>query len=551
VLLPVWKARSGAQDLLRAPLQILMAVCVVVLLIVCANVANLLLARSVARQRELGIRLALGAGRGRLARQLLTEVLLLAGLGALVGVPLAVWMSRALAWLLPPTSFPVALDFPFNGDVLAFTVLVCLASALLAGMAPVLHAIRPDVNEILKEGGRGGTSGSRSHRMRGLLVVSEVALALVALVGAGLFLRSFRKASAIDPGFDPRNVAVAQFQPSASGHSAEQGRQFCVRLRQRLQSAPGVVAAAYSNMLPLGFGLSPWLEVEPEGYAAGRGENLKVYYHAVSPGLFDLLRIPLLEGRDFTDQDDEGKVPVMIVNESFVRRFFGNGNPIGRRVRYWDETATVVGLVKDVKYHSLAETPQPFFYLPFPQVYSRDWSIAWYVRSTSGPREAQATLRREAAAIDPAVTLFDAMPLSDYIGGNLFAQKVAASLLSVLAAVSLLLAGVGLYGVMAYAVSQRTHEIGIRMALGAPPVSVVAMVVRQGMAWTGIGLLAGVAAALASTRLVASLLFDVSSTDPVVFAGAALFLASVAFVASYVPARRATRVDPMVALRCE
>lgn len=551
-LLPVWQARrSGAQRLLRAPLQILMAVCVVLLLIVCANVGNLLLARSVARQREFGIRLALGAGRGRIARQLLTEAFVLAGLGTLVGVPLVLWTSRSLAWLLPPTSFPVALDFPFSRDVLAFAVLVCLASALLSGLAPMLHSIRPDVNESLKEGGRGGTSGTRSQRLRRLLVVSEIALALVALVGAGLFVKSFRTASAVDPGFDPRNVSVAQFQPSTAGYSAEQGKQFCSRLAERLRSVPGVDGVAFANMLPLGLGLSPWLEVEPEGYAERRGENMKVYYHAVSPGLFELLRLPRLEGRDFIEQDDDGAPPVMIVNQSFARRFFGDGNPIGRRVRRWGEWATVVGVVKDVKYHSLVEPPQPFFYLPFRQVYSRTWSVALYVRGTGRPAEAQAALRREAAAVDPGVTLLDAMPLADYIGGCLFAQKVAATLLGVLAVVCLALAAVGIYGVMSYSVTQRSHEIGIRMALGATPASVVAMVVRQGMILTGIGLLAGVAAAAASTRLVASLLFDVSSTDPLVFAGAALFLASVAFLASYVPARRATRVDPMVALRCE
>jgi predicted permease len=551
-LLPVWLAsRSGAQSLLRAPLQILMAVCVVVLLIACANVANLLLARSIARRKEFGVRLALGAGRGRLARQLLTEVLLLAGMGALVGVPLALWMSQSLTWLLPPTSFPVALDFPLNADVIAFTVLVCLASALLSGMVPVLHSIRPDVNETLKEGGRGGTSGARSQRVRSLLVVSEIALALVALVGAGLFVKSFHTANAIDPGFDPRNVSVALFQPSTAGYTAEQGKQFCSRLAERLRSAPGVGGVAFANMLPLGLGLSPWLEIEPEGYAASRGENMKIYYNAVSPGFFDLLRLPRLEGRDFNEQDDDGARPVMVVNRSFARRFFGEGTPIGRRVRYWGEWSTVVGVVKDMKYHSLAEPPQPFFYVPFRQVYSRNWSVALYVRGTGRADEAQAALRREAAAVDPGVTLFDAMPLADYVGGCLFAQKVAATLLGVLAALCLLLAAVGIYGVMSYSVSQRTHEIGIRMALGAPPVSVVAMVVRQGMILTGIGLLAGLAAALASTRLVASLLFDVSSTDPLVFAGAALFLAAVALLASYIPARRATRVDPMVALRCE
>ncbi|HUL78721.1 MAG TPA: ABC transporter permease [Vicinamibacteria bacterium] len=550
-LMPIWLARrSGAQSLMRAPLQILMAVCVVLLLIVCANVGNLLLARSIARQKEFSIRLALGAGRGRLARQLLTEALLLSAMGALAAAPLVAAMGHSLRWLLPPTSVPIDLDVRPSPDVLAFTVLVCLGAALLSGVPPVVQAIRPEVNETLKEGGRGGTSGARSHRLRSLLVVSEIALALVALIGAGLFVKSFRGASAIDPGFDPRNVSVAAFQPSTAGYSAAQGKAFCSRLAERLRSAPGVAGVAYGNMVPLGFGLSPWLEIEPEGYAASRGENMKIYYHAVSPGFFDLLRLPRLEGRDFTEQDDEAP-PVMIVNQSFARRFFGDRSPIGHRVRYWGEWATVVGLVKDMKYHSLAEPPQPFFYLPFRQVYSRDWSVAWFVRGTGRADEAQAALRRQAAAVDPGVTLFDATRLEDSIGACLFAQKVAATLLGVLAVLCLILAAIGIYGVMSYTVSQRTHEIGIRVALGAQPPAVIGMVVRQGMALTAVGLLAGAAAAFPATRLVGSMLVNVSATDPLVFVGAALFLAGVALLASYIPARRATRVEPMLALRCE
>jgi predicted permease len=550
-LRPVWRAHTGAQSLLLAPLQVLMAVCALVLLIVCANVANLLLARSSARQREFAIRLALGAGRARLARQLLTETLLLAGAGALLGLPLARWMSRSLSWLLPPSGFPVGFSIRLDANVLAFTTLVCVAAALVSGSAPVLRSTRPEVSEGLKEGGRGASSGGRSHRLRSLLVVAEVALALVALIGSGLFVKSLRAAQAIPPGFDPRDVSVAQFQPSSCGYSAEQGKQFCVRLSERLRSAAGVVDVAYSNRLPLGFGLSPFVDVEPEGYMPARGENMQIYYNAVSPGFFDLMRIPRLEGRDFTELDDVDSSPVMIVNQSFARRFFADGSAVGRRVRVRGEWATVAGVVKDSKYHTLAEAPLPYFYVPFRQAYSRDWDVAWYLRSRAGSDEAQATLRREAAAIDPNAALSDVMPLSEYVGGCLYAQKVAASLLSVLAALSLLLAALGLYGVMAYAVSQRTHEIGIRMALGAQAPTVLRMVVREGMVLAGAGLLVGLAVAYPAARLVASMLVNVSSTDPVVFLGAPLFLAAVALLASYVPARRATRVSPGQALRCE
>jgi predicted lysophospholipase L1 biosynthesis ABC-type transport system permease subunit len=262
------------------------------------------------------------------------------------------------------------------------------------------------------------------------------------------------------------------------------------------------------------------------------------------------MRIPLLEGRDFTERDDVDGVPVMIVNQSFARRFLGGPSPVGRRVRVRDEWTTVAGVVRDSKYHSLAEAPQPYFYLPFRQAYSRDWSVAWYLRSSGRNGEAQATLRREAGAIDPNVRLSETIPLSEYIGGCLYGQKVAASLLSVLAALCLLLAALGLYSVMAYAVSQRTQEIGIRMALGAEGPAVVRLVVREGMILAGAGLLAGLAVAGVATRLVATMLV-VSALDPLVFAGASLFLASVALLASYVPGRRAARVSPVVALRCE
>jgi predicted permease len=551
-LLPVWKAHTGAQSLLLAPLGILMAVCGVVLLIVCANVANLLLARATARQKEFCVRLALGAGRGRLVRQLLTESLLLALMGGLVGGLLALWMAQTLGYLVPATGIPIALDIHMNGDIFAFTMLLCLAVCVVSGMAPALHTVRADLNDTLKEGGRNGSAGQGSRRLRSLLVVSEVALALVAIIGAGLFARSFQLARQIHPGFDPSHILVSNLSLSSAGYAVPDRKQFCYRLRERLEKQPGIAGVTYADYVPLGFDTGPWEELEIEGYDKGRAENMQIYRNVVAPGYFKVVGIPLLDGRDFTEQDDLAKTatPVMIVNETFAHRYFGGRYPIGRKVHGWGEWFTVVGVVKDSKYHTPNEAPQPYFYVAFKQVYRADLNVAIYVRAVGDPNQALGTLRREVRSMDPNVSVYDAVPLTEYMSASLFVQKIAAWLLGVLGAVALVLAAVGLYGVMAYSITQRRQEIGIRVALGARSSDVVGMALRDGMGLTAAGLLVGVLAAVAVTRLVSGLLVKVSATDPLIFGGAALFLAVVALVASGVPAIRAARTDPNSALRC-
>jgi len=550
-VMPIWKAHAGAQSLLLKPLEILMAVGVVVLLIVCANVANLLLARFTARQREFSVRLALGAGGFRLARQVLTESLVLAACGAAGGVALTAWMGGALQYLFPPSHFPVALDVRVNGHTLLATVLVCVAAALLSGVAPALQVARTDVNDSLKEGGRSGTAGARSHRLRGLLVVSEVTLAVVALVCAGLLVRSFDAARRTNPQFDPDHVLMSRFFISTSGYDLDERKQFCIRLRQRLESVPRITDVAYSDVEPLGF-LSAWWEpLEVQGYVPNTGESMKIFRSVVSPGYFKLMRIPLVEGRDFTEQDEDKRTPVMIVNQTFVNRFFGGRNPIGRKVRGWGEWFTVVGEVRDSKYNNLTEASLSFFYVPFRQVYRADMGLTFYIRTSVDPSEAIATMRREVSALDPNVTIIDALPLAEHIVDTLYAERVAASLLGALGGLALLLAAVGLYSVMAYSVSQRTHEIGIRMALGAERAHVLKLVVSQGLVLTLIGLAAGLVAALALGRLLESFLYGTAATDPTTFIAVSTLLASVALLASCIPARRAVKVDPMVALRYE
>ena len=548
-LLPMWKGHFGAQADLLEPLRILMAVCVLVLLIVCANVGNLLLARSTARQKEFSLRLALGGGLGRLFRQLLTETLMLALAGAIVGAPLAAWMSDWLGQLLPPSPFPMVLHVDMNFDILAFTLMLCLLACLAAGVAPALAGCRANLSQVLNGCSNRGTPGTASGRLRALLVAAEVALALVALIGAGLFAKSFEIARRIRPGFDPGHVLVSNLYLASAGYSLPERKLFCRRLRERMESQPGVTAATYADMVPLGFDSGPWEPLQIEGYVPGPSESMNIYRDVVAPGYFNLLHIPLLEGRDFTEQDDEGAARVMIVNQTFAKRFLGGHNPIGHQVHGWGKWFTVVGVARDSKYQTPNEPARPYFYVPFRQVYREDLAIAFLVRTAGDPKQALLALRREARQLDPNAGVFDIMPMTEFISASLFPQKVAAALLSVLGAIALILAAAGLYSVMAYSVTQRTREIGIRMALGARPGDVVRLVMRQSLAATLAGLAAGFVVALAVTRLASSLLVNISATDPAVFTAATLFLALVAAVAGYLPARRATRIDPNAALR--
>jgi len=549
-LTPVWRSHSGAQALLLGPLRILMAVCVLLLLIVCANVANLLLARAVSRQKEFSIRLALGAGRLRLARQLLTETLLLAGAGGLIGAFLALWMARTLVALLPPTDAPIALNAGLSFNTLRFTLLVSLLATLISGTAPALLSVRTDLSESLKAGGRGGGSGTHSHRLRGLLVVSEIALASVALVGAGLFLRSFRNASAIHPGFDMTDVSVSQFYLSYSGYSAQEQRQFCRTLRERMEAVPGVTGVSYSDRVPLAFASSPRDQLQVEGYVPAPSQDMNTPRSLVPPGFFSLMRIPLLEGRDFTELDEAGAAPAMIVNQTFARRFFPGRSPLGRKVRRDSQLMTVVGVVKDSKYHRPTDAPLPYFYMPFRQVFAPGLNFAVFVKTAGDPLRISEPLRREALALNPDA-ICRTMRLSEAATAALYPQKVAAILLGGLGAASVFLAAMGLYSVVSYAVSQRTQELGVRMALGARPADVLTLVVRQGLTMALPGLMAGLAAAFVASRLVAGVLVNMSPADPLTFGGAAVLLTLIVLVAGLVPALRATRLEPMTALRVQ
>jgi predicted permease len=565
-LLPLWKSPHGPQGLLVGPLRILMGVCILVLLIVCANVANLQLARATVREKEFSARLALGAGRLRLARQVLTESLMLTLAGAVLGMAATPWMSHALRYLMPPgpMSQLIAMDTRPDLTVLAFTIGVCVFAALAAGLAPALQVGRINLSARMNEGGRSGSAGRR-NRLRSILVASEVALALVALVGAGLFARGFQTTMRIDPGFDPDHVLLSQFYLNTSGYNLQQREDFCRRLEERMLAAPGVTDVAYSDGVPLGFEPSWWEELKIEGYAPRPNENMNIFRNVISPGYLPLMHIPIIEGRNFTEADDESdnSPAVMIVNESFARHFFPNSDPIGHKVHGWGAWFRIVGIAKDSKYHYLDESNVPYFYVPFRQLYRTDMTLAFYVRTHGNPETALSTLRAQTHAIDPNVQVFDAMPLKEFIGASLYPQKMAASLMAVLGSIAVLLAAVGLYSVMAYWVAQRTQEIGVRMALGALPRHVLRMVVFEGLKLTAIGVIAGAALAFALARAVSSVsvtnsamgggvrLMGDGGADPFIFAAAAVFLCALAALAAYLPARRAASIDPMEALRTE
>jgi predicted permease len=551
MLVPVSKGQFGATALLSQPLRVLMAVCVVVLLIVCANVSNLLLARAMSRQREFAVRLAMGAGRMRIVRQLLIETLVLTAAGAAAAMALTLGLQELLVKLLPPTALPITALSGLNRDCAVFAIVVCLMTSTASGIAPALKSASTDPNSGLKEGGRSETAGARVLRLRGMLVVSEVALALVALVGAGLFAKSFMASLRIDPGFDARNVAVGYVPLTSSGYSMPERKLFCLRLCERLESLPVVKAVAYADHVPLGFDRGAWEDVSVDGYAPAKNENMKIYRDIVSPGYFAALHIPILEGRDFSERDDEKSLRVTIVTQAFARRFFAGRNPVGIKMRAWGDWFTVVGVVADTKYHTPNEAPMAHFYAPLRQVYREDHTLAFFVRA-AGPAELGiAALRREAAALDPKLIAIDATAMEDYITAALYPERVAAILLSGLGALAMLLAAIGLYGVMSYSVNQRTHEVGIRIALGATSGNVVAMLVRQGLRFIGIGLAVGIAIALLFARAVSGVLLHVRAADPAVYLIASLFLAAVALVACYVPARRATHVEPNISLRAE
>lgn len=543
---------QGAQQWLRPVFIALLGVTGLVLLIACANIANLLLARAATRRREVGIRVALGASRGRLVRQLLTESVLLAMMGGAIGLLLALWARPWISALVPATQYPVNTAMfadSLDGRVIAFMAGATTLAALLFGLVPALRASRPALVPALKDGG--GDRGVARSRLGGGLVVAQIALTLVALVCSGLFVRSLRAMRNVDVGFrDPAHVQLVSTDLYLAGYTRETGEPFVNRLLERVRALPGVTAAGMASAVPLGFGGVNSNSVTPEGYAPKRDENMVVGFNIVTPEYFRAMQVPFMSGREFTGSDRTGSLPVAIVNEAFVQRYWPGEDPIGKRFDGGGGgLRTIVGVVTTGKYEQLDDPPRPYMYFPLAQWYSSKLTL--HVRTSGDPNALVSPLRRTFESLDPGLPFLQPRTMAEHMGAAVMAQRMGALLLSILGAIALGLAVVGLYGVMSYAVSQRTRELGIRVALGANRREILGIVLREGMRLAMLGIAIGVVGAFAGGRLLASQLFGVSAADPVTFTVIALILAGVALAASYVPARRATKVDPMLALRSE
>ena len=550
-LLPGGKGISAASGQVSAAMAVLMGMVGLLLLIACANVANLLIARATARQREISIRLAMGASRFRLIRQLLVESLLLALGGGLLGLLVAEWTGEALLKFLPSDPSMMGISGQPDGRVLLFALALSVLTGVLFGIIPSLQATKGELASTLKDQASGVVGGGLGHlRLRKSLVVTQVAFSLMLLIGAGLFARSLYNVKNIDAGFHTDHLISFAVQPSLNGYSQERMRGLFERLQENIGRLPGIRAAAMSEVGLLS-GDNESTSIEIQGYRAKEDEDMNVFQDKIGPGFFATLGMPLLAGRDFTNADGPKAPLAVIVNERFARHFFGDENPIGRRIQFRREkdSLEIVGVVRDGKIVELREKPLRCVYLPYAQ--SRVQYMTFYARTTQEPSVAAHMLREEVRRQDPNLPIFNVKTMEGQIDESLFMDRLVAALSASFGALATLLAAVGLYGVMAYMVVRRTREIGIRMALGADRREVLRLVMKEVVLLAAVGIGIAVLASLAMGRLIQSQLLDVSARDPWVMAAATLALAVVALMAGFIPALRATRVDPLTALRYE
>lgn len=536
-------------------LKLLLGIVALVLLIACANVANLLFARAESRRKEIAIRMAIGAGRARLIRQLLTESLVLATMGGAVGLGLAVPISKLLARFTLPTNSTFSLEGRLDARVLVFTFCLSLVAGIVFGLAPALGAARTSLVNALKDGMHTAT-GLRQYSPRKLMVVAQVALSFMVLIGAGLCVRSLQKLQEIDPGFDPAKTLVMSLDLGRSGYDEARGQLFHQQLVEHLNGLPGVESASLALTTPLSDGLLT-RTTSIDGYQPQAGENMSFSYNVVGPRYFETLRTPFIRGRDFAAQDRAGEPQVVIINETLARRYLPNGDVLGKRLTFGAYRGSpipiqhlqIIGVVRDTKYQDLTEQNLPMMFLPLAQTYRPE--VQLLVRTAQDPTIMVATVRQEVHKLNGALPIYNIKTLEEQKDRSLYTARLAATLLSTFGGLALLLASIGLYGVMAYVVSLRRREIGLRLALGAQKYNVFGLMIKEGMTLVAVGLALGVAGAIVATRVLTGFLYGVETTNVATFISIGLLLTIVALLATYLPARRATRVNPLAALRSE
>ena len=524
----------------------------VILLVVCANLANLMLARAQRRRREIGIRLALGANRWRLISQLMTESLLLALLGGAVGFVVSFWIADLVLNIAPVLPYRMILNLAPDRGVIFFTLLASILAGLIFGLIPALHSSRFDLINILKGDETQQTMSRRGFNLRTALVVAQVTLSLVVLVCGGLMIRSFQNAGRIDPGFDPRGVTAMTITPGLLGYDETRGKLLYTQFLERVEALPGVETASFAKLLPLGDSSNSTGPVFADGQPPPRpGEGLNVNYNVVGPNYFRTMRTPILQGREFSTADRPGETGAVIINQTLAGRLWPDQDPLGRNFRVSDGTRKyeVIGVAGDGKYRSLSEKPRPHFWLSMGDNYETQMTLL--VRTSQESPGIVGSVREALKGIDRAIPLVGVKTMQEHMSVQLWGTRMGAVAAFGLGVLVLLIAAMGIYSVISYSVSQRTKEIGIRMALGANRQDVIRLVAAQGVKVTLIGIVAGLPLAFLITRLLSNLLFGVSTADPLIYGGITLLLVLVGWMAGWIPARRASKVDPMVALRYE
>jgi predicted permease len=546
VLYPLWRAPFGVNGYLYILFPVLMAIAGVVLLLACTNVANLLLVRSVARRREIAIRLSFGATRSRLVRMLLVESFLLAFLGGGTAAVLSIWSSRALGNLIPPTGLPISIDAHLDSTVLLAALVTSILSGVLFGIVPALRSSRVTPAAVLKEGMGRMSAGRQTSRLTEMLVVAQLSLSLFLVICAGLFIRTFQHTLRFDPGFNPDHVLLASIDLFAAGYSESDGIQFQQQVLARIENLPGVHSATLANWEPLGFGLRG-VVIRPEAYVPQARESMEIGSASVGPNYFRTMQIPLTAGREFTYRDTQKSEPVAVVNQALTDRYWPHQDVVGKRLYAGGRWLAVIGVARNSNYANLNEAPQPFLYMPAFQNYSAAPDI--HVRASTDPLVLASAVESAIHRFDEDLPVFDVMTLKSRVEIASSGQRIAGFFVGAFGLVALLLAAVGIYGVISFNTRQRQHEIGIRMAVGAQRWDVLWLVLKGGLRLTLIGEVIGLALSFALTRFVGSMLFATATTDTLTFASVAIILAFISLVACYIPARHASFADPLASLR--